>query len=559
VVISISETLGCVLIGCSSLKNNIRLREQAQRASSGILTICDYIKRGITLTHNYGSTRRRLFGKAGWGIAAGWLWQRPAPAAARAEQNIYQRIGVQPLINCKGTYTIISGSQSLPEVKKAMEEASHHYVHMDELMDGVGRRLAELTKAEWGMVSAGCAAALTHATAASICGANPEKMQRLPDTAGLKNEVVMMRQSRNVYDHAIRMTGAKMVTPATREEFLAAFGPKTAMVAVLGEALGEHPMQFPEMAEVAHKHGVPVIVDAAAERLTIPNKYLADGADMVAYSGGKCLRGPQCAGLLLGRKDLLQAAWINSAPHHAFGRSLKVAKEEIMGMLAAVEMWTKRDHDAEWKQWEGWLATIADAAKSVPGIRTEVLQPEGPSNFAPELRISWEGSPNGRAGFQRAESLLKGTPRIIVTPGPNSLNVMPYMMMPGDDKLAASRIREVLTVPPLKVPRTVGALAQVGGEWDLEVSYNRDHAIHSVFFEQKGLALQGTHRGEFLSADLHGSLVGPEVSWSSVHHYEGTSIRYRFEGIAEGDAIQGTVDVGEYGKAPITARRHFHA
>src|SRR5205085_12462844 len=158
-------------------------------------------------------------------------------------------------------------------------------------------------------------------------------------------------------------------TPATREEFVASFNSRTAMMALLGEELHEHPMKLAEMTAIAHQHGVPVIVDAAAERLTIPNVYLTGGADMVAYSGGKCLRGPQCAGLLLGRKDLLQAAWINSAPHHAFGRALKVAKEEIMGMLAAVEGWTQRDHAAEWKQWEGWLATIGDSVKSIPSVR----------------------------------------------------------------------------------------------------------------------------------------------------------------------------------------------
>src|SRR3989441_2778423 len=248
------------------------------------------------MTDGFVSNRRQLFGATGRGFLAGLIVRLHALGAPSAETDIYQRIGVQPLINCKGTYTIISGSQSLPEVKKALEEASRRYVHMDELMDGVGRRLAELTKAEWGIVTAGCAAALTHATAACVAGANPEKMQRLPHLAGLKNEVVMPRQSRNVYDHAIRMTGVKMITPATREEFLAALGPHTAMVALLGEAMPEHPMTVTEMAGAAHKHGIPVIVDAAAERLTIPNVYLTAGADMVAYSGGKCLRGPQCAG-----------------------------------------------------------------------------------------------------------------------------------------------------------------------------------------------------------------------------------------------------------------------
>src|SRR5215470_9252430 len=216
------------------------------------------------MTDLFVANRRQLFGNAWRGALAGWLSRRPILAAPRAEANIYQRIGVQPIVNCKGTFTIISGSQSLPEVKKAMDEASRYYVHLDELMDGVGRRLAELTKAEWGIITAGCAAALTHGTAACIAGSNPEKMQRLPHLAGLKNEVVMMRQSRNVYDHAIRMTGAKIVTVSSREQYLAALGPQTAMVAVLGEAVRDQPMPFPEMTEAARKRGIPVIVDAAA-------------------------------------------------------------------------------------------------------------------------------------------------------------------------------------------------------------------------------------------------------------------------------------------------------
>jgi L-seryl-tRNA(Ser) seleniumtransferase len=512
------------------------------------------------MTNGLVASRRQLFGNAGKGLLAGWFGRLPVLGAPRAETNIYQRIGVQPIINCKGTFTIISGSQSLPEVKKAEDEASRHYVHMDELMDGVGRRLAELTKAEWGIVTAGCAAALAHATAACIAGGNPEKMQRLPILAGLKNEVVMPKQSRNVYDHAIRMTGVKMISPGTREEFLAALGPHTAMVALLGEALEEHPMKLSEITEAAHKRGIPVIVDAAAERLTIPNMYLTGGADMVAYSGGKCLRGPQCAGILLGKKDLLQAAWINSAPHHAFGRPLKVAKEEIMGMLAAVEAWTTRDHAAEWKQWEGWLATIRESVSTIPTVRTEVLQPHGPSNYAPQLRVSWDTEKLGITGQELADLLLKGTPRIVVPGSQSSITVMPYMMMPGDDKVVAPRVRELLSNAqprPKAAPR--GSSVAVGGQWDVEIAYTRDHAVHTLFLEQKGDKLAGSHRGEFLSGDVRGTVEGAKLRCRSSHHYEGTSIGYTFEGVADGDTMRGTVDVGEYGIAPFTARRHFHA
>lgn len=501
--------------------------------------------------------RRDVFRGLGSGVLAGAVARLPLQAAPKAA-GIYERIGVTPVINCKGTFTIISGSQSLPEVKTAMEEASRHYVHLDELMDGVGRRLAEITKAEWGIVTAGCAAALTHSTAACIAGADPERMQRLPDLTGLKNEVVMPRPSRNVYDHAIRMLGVKMITPNTREEFFAALRPSTAMIALLGETVPRHPVPLEEMTAEARRRGIPTIVDGAAERLTFPDKYLSKGVDMVAYSGGKCLRGPQCAGLLLGRKDLLQAAWINSAPHHAFGRSLKVGKEEIMGMLAAVEAWVKRDHDAEWKQWEGWLATVREKVSGVPAVRTEVLLPRGPSNYAPELRISFDAARLGATGFELADALLAGTPRIVMPAGESSLTVMPYMMMPGEDGVVAARVHEVLTNPPRREKPAAGATgAPVAGQWDVEIAFVRGSAVHALFLEERDGKVMGQHRGEFLAGDVRGTREGDRVDLRSSHRIEGTSIGYRFQGTVTGGAMTGTVDLGEYGTAKFTGKRHW--
>jgi L-seryl-tRNA(Ser) seleniumtransferase len=317
-------------------------------------------------------------------------------------------------------------------------------------------------------------------------------------------------------------------------------------------------MTLEEMAEAAHKQKIPIIVDAAAERLTIPNVYLGKGADMVAYSGGKCLRGPQCAGVLLGRKDLLQAAWINSAPHHAFGRSLKVGKEEIMGMLAAVEAWTKRDHDAEWKQWEGWLATIREKVSGIPTVSTEILQPRGPSNYAPQLRVSWDVAKLGATGLEVADALLAGKPRVIMPGSRDSVTVMPYMMMPGDDRVAAARLREVLANPPRREKTAPGAsTAAVSGQWDVQIAFVRGEAAHTLFLEEQDGKLRGQHRGEFLTGDLQGSREGDRVNFSSRHRYEGTSLGYRFEGVLSGSSLSGTVDLGEYGKARFTARRHW--
>jgi L-seryl-tRNA(Ser) seleniumtransferase len=512
-------------------------------------------------------SRRRLFQSGGALAGASLLGVRAEAAPAAEKPNLYEAIGVKPITNCKGTFTIISGSQTLPEVKQAMLEASRYYVHMDELMDAVGRRLAELTKAEWGMVTAGCAAALTHATSACIAGADPEKMQRLPNLTGLKNEVVVPKYSRNEYDHAVRMLGVRMVEVETAEELEQALRPNTAMVMILSCPAAERgPLYIENTCRIAREKGVPTIVDAAAEMLTIPNIHLGRGATLVGYSGGKCLRGPQSAGLLLGQKDLVQAAWLNSAPHHAFGRSLKVGKEEIMGMLAAVEMWVKRDHEAEWRQWQSWLDAIGTRAKQVNGITTEVLQPEDLSNHAPRLRILWDGEKLGITGTEAADILYKGNPRIIFGDSrgdrrggmASSLTVMPYMMMPGDAPVVADAIYKLLANPPkIDVPsRPSGTPADVDGQWEAQLTFFRGAAKHRFVFEQEGGKLLGTHYGDILSGDLAGTVEGNEVRFRSGHHIEGTTLRYEFTGIVDGDAMRGEVGLGEYGKAQFTAQRH---
>ena len=225
-----------------------------------------------------------------------------APAATlEFGTNLYPSIGVTPLVNCRGTYTIISGSQTLPEVKRAMELASHNYVNMDELMEAVGHRLADLTKAEWGIRHCRMRRGPDSCHLGMHRRRRPEKMQRPPDLTGLKSEVVVPLYSRNEYDHAVRMLGVKMVEVETAAQFEAAIGPQTAMVMILScPAAEKGELSIENACAIARRKGVPVLVDAAAENLTIPNIHLGQGATMVAYSGGKCLRGPQAAGLLLG-------------------------------------------------------------------------------------------------------------------------------------------------------------------------------------------------------------------------------------------------------------------
>jgi len=517
-----------------------------------------------------GHSRREFFKRGALATAAlslGGRVRRAFAAPLEYGANLYRSIGVKPLINAKGTFTIITGSQTLPEVKRAMDDASRAYVQMDELMDGVGRRLAELTGAEWGIVTAGCAAALTHCTSACLAGTDPERMQRLPYLEGLKSEVVIPAYSRNVYDHAIRMLGVKIVTVHDASQLEPAFNERTAMAYILGGPQDDGPLGTRVVAEIAKRHNVPVIVDAAAEILTIPNVHLPRGATAVAYSGGKCIRGPQAAGLLLGEKNLLQAAWANSAPHHAFGRSLKVGKEEIMGMLAAVEMWVKRDHQAEWKQWEGWLETISARVKQIDGVTTSIKQPSADlSNRTPSLSIQWDGARLGITGEELSKLLLDAEPHVVLAWSSgsrpdnmaSSASIVPYMLVPGDEKTIAERLYAALSDPPkFEIPAPPqGEPATVAGQWELRIEFERGSAIHTLFLEQQGTRLFGTHRGEFYSGDLNGTVAANTVHFRSSHPAEGTRLSYDFTGTADGDTMAGKVNLDEYGEALWKAQRH---
>ncbi len=511
-------------------------------------------------------TRRKLFQSGGVIAGSALLQAAPASSTMQLGPNIYESIGVTPIVNCRGTFTIITGSQTLPEVKKAMDEASRHYINLDELMNGVGARLAELTKADWGIVTAGCAAALTNATLACIAGTNPERMQRVPKLDGMKNEVIIPKHSRNVYDHAVRMPGVDIIEVNSAEELEASINPRTALIMIMSSPRAESgPLSTENVCRIAKTRGVPTIVDAAAETLTIPNKYLSLGATMVAYSGGKCLRGPQCAGLLLGQKDLLQAAWFNSAPHHAFGRSLKVGKEEIMGMLAAVEMWTKRDHDAEWRTWQSWLDAIGEHVTSIHGVTTEILKPEDLSNYAPQLRIKWDGAALGITGKEVEETLANGRPRILIAGSSgvrpdemaSSVTIMPYMMMPEDHKIASQALYAVLSKPPkFEIPvRPSGEPAAIAGNWDLRIDFALGSASHKLTIVQSGKTLTGFHEGETVGGDVHGVIYGNQAHFQSHHPIQGTVISYHFTGVADGDRMSGELNMGEYGPAKWTALR----
>jgi len=531
-----------------------------------------------------GSLSRRELLRRGGG--AGALLALPAvgraDAAAFAESaapiaetpalpDVYGAIGVRPLINARGTFTIISGSTMLPEVRAAMDAASRRYVHLDELSEAIGARLAALTQAEWGLVTSGCSAGLTHATAACVAGGNPELHVRIPNLQGFaKDEVIIPAHSRNVYDAAIRAVGVRVVTVSTVAELEAALGPRTALIYVLaGPEADKSELTVKAMGPIAKAKGVPILVDAAAEILTIPNVHLGDGATLVAYSGGKCLRGPQTAGLLLGRKDLVKAAWVHSAPHHGPHRGYKVGKEEAIGMLAAVEAWVKRDHDAEWQRWSGWLEHIAAKVKTVDGVTTEIAQPVGLSNKTPSLRVRWDRARLGVDGPTVVRTLFNGEPRITMTAAGGAeagdrsamagtgVSITPYMMAAGDEQIIADRLHAVLSKPPVTPVKTPAPpAADLSGGWDVKIQYAAAASTHHFQLRQRGAEIEGAHQGDFVTRDLTGSIDGDEVRLrSNVGEAGGDAFSFTFTGKLAGDQLSGTLDMAEYLGATFTATR----
>ena len=490
----------------------------------------------------------------------------PATQSDAAAKDVYTPIGVRPLINARGTFTIISGSTMLPEVRAAMDAASRRYVHLDELTDAIGARLAALTQAEWGLVTSGCSAALTHATAACVAGGNPDLHVRIPNLQGFaKDEVIIPTHSRNVYDAAIRAVGVRVVTVSTIADLEAAIGPRTAMIYVLaGPAADQSAVGVAAMAPIAKAKGVPILVDAAAEILTVPNVHLQAGATLVAYSGGKCLRGPQTAGLLLGRKDLVKAAWVHSAPHHGPHRGYKVGKEEAIGMLAAVEAWVKRDHDAEWKRWTGWLEHVARKMKTIDGVTTEIVQPAGLSNKTPSLRERWDRARLGIAGDAVARALFEGNPRIALSaagggsdPSLTGVSVTPYMMAPGDEAIVGDRLHAVLTKPPVTVAKPAAPPAgDISGAWDLQIQFAAGSARHALQLRQRGADVDGAHQGDFITRELTGTIDGDAVQLRSfIGESSGDALSFTFNGKLAGEELAGTLDMGEYLGATWTARR----
>jgi len=344
-------------------------------------------------------------------IAVTDLYAKAASAVGKdPRQNVYSRLGVKTIINCRGTWTFLSGSLEFPEVREAQVEAAQHFVSVLDLQRGIGRRLAELTGAESGMITSGAAGAMAVSTAACMAGADDKYVWQLPDTTGLKNEVVMSG-GRSAFDSAIRLTGAKLVLVYSAEELANALNQNTAMIYTTH--LGE-PLQR-ELA-IAKDHKVPMLLDDAAGIPPVDNVklYAQMGIDLYTFSGGKGLCGPQCSGLLLGRKDLIDAALMNSSPREgAVCRPMKVGKEEMIGCLTALETWLKIDEKKLYREWNDRVDKIRKLVETVPGVETSIYIPDDGNRY-PTLKLSWDQKAWGFTITDCVKALRDGDPVIEV-------------------------------------------------------------------------------------------------------------------------------------------------
>jgi L-seryl-tRNA(Ser) seleniumtransferase len=385
----------------------------------------------------------------------GYLFTSTAGAAIvkSSGRDYFKELNVRPFINAAGTFTTLTASLMHPEVVDAINYASKQFVPLNDLHEAAGRRIAELIGCEAAFVTSGAAAALTVGTAACIAGKNPDWIKRIPDLAGtgMKSEVLIQKSHRYGYDHAVRNCGIKMIEVETAEELEKAASEKTAMMLFFNDADPRGKIKIEEFVKLGKKLNVPTFNDAAADAPPTENlsKYTKMGFDLVTFSGGKGIRGPQSAGLLLGRKDLIEAARLNCSPNSdSIGRGLKVNKEEIVGLMVAVEVYLKRDAAAEWKEWERRTRVITDSVAKVSTMKADVFVPPI-ANHVPTVKLTWEKAALKLTADDIRKHLREGKPSIEIAPNSSRANaetqeigVSVWQMQPGEVDIVAQRLRD---------------------------------------------------------------------------------------------------------------------
>ncbi len=368
--------------------------------------------------------------------------------------SIYDELGIRPLINASATLTRLGGSVMPPEVVQAMVEASKNFVNLDELQRAVGERLAQMTHNEAAYVSTGAAAGLALATAACVAGTDPKAIAQLPDCTGLKNEVIVHKSHRNGYDHAIRQIGVKLVEIGMAMntfpwELEAAINDKTAAIFWFQGAIsGRGDLPLETVIEIANRHNVPVVVDAAAQLPPVENlwRFTQMGAALAIFSGGKDLHGPQASGLVVGRKDLIAAMRVNGSPNHSIGRPMKVGKEEMVGLLTAVKLYLERDHEARASQDDEVVGGWCDTLNKVPGIHAERSFPNEAGQPLPRAKVTINAAKAGLSRDAIVAALRDGSPSIeVAAAGDDTLYLNPMTLADGEEQIVLDRLMAILT------------------------------------------------------------------------------------------------------------------
>jgi len=364
--------------------------------------------------------------------------------------NPYEELGVATVINCEGTMTMLGGSILRPELEAVMAMAGKHFVSIPELEAAAGKRIAEMLKLPDGysaLVTSGAAAAMQSGLAGILTGDNGTLIRQLPDLTGMKSEVIIQKSHRNPFDHQLRTTGVKLVEIETREQLRRAVNDRTAMMHFTNFANAAGEIKVDEWVKLAKQSNVPCMNDAAADTPPVSHlwDYAAMGYDLVTFSGGKAMRGPQCAGLLIGRKDLVAYALLNNSPHEdTLGRSQKVGKEEILGMIKALELYLREDHDALAKEWQDRLVTISRELAKIPGVSTSYFTPEI-ANHVPHMQITWD-SRISVTPQQVSKTLRTSKPAIVIGGGEGKpgLTMCSFMLQAGEEKIVAEQLANVL-------------------------------------------------------------------------------------------------------------------
>jgi L-seryl-tRNA(Ser) seleniumtransferase len=366
--------------------------------------------------------------------------------AAKLERDFFKELGLRTFINAAGTYTSMTGSLMPEEVTQAISYGASEYVNLDDLQDKVGERIAELLSCEYATVTSGCFGAMSIAMAGVLCGDDPKKVKQLPRTEGWANEVIIQEGHQIGYAQALTNVGAKVVLVKTAKELEKAISKKTALLWYLNANTENGAIRWEEFVALGKKHNIPTFIDCAADVPPVSNlfRFTKMGFDMVAFSGGKGLRGPQSAGLLLGKRKYIEAARMHTPPRgETIGRGMKVNKEEVLGMLVALEMYLQKDHEKEWKLWEDQIDLISNRAKTVAGVRTEIHVPKH-ANHVPSLRIRWDQNKVKITPNEARKQLREGHPSIQTVGNNESIGITTWMMVPGQERIVAKRLQEIL-------------------------------------------------------------------------------------------------------------------